>query len=98
MDMLRRISSIMPSSIAPSISAQLKAKYALEGANQVVVDEEAIKELGVSSVLGDYLDEGGGCPSRDRSNCARLDGSGCAGAVERAVGLEATHHKQLNCV
>src|SRR5579863_2186132 len=41
-----------------SISAQLKAKYALEGANQVVVDEEAIKELGVSCVLGDYLDEG----------------------------------------
>ena len=41
-----------------AISAQLKAKYALEGANQVVVDEEAIKELGVSSVLGDYLDEG----------------------------------------
>src|SRR5579864_2798765 len=41
-----------------SISAQLRAKYALEGANQVVVDEEAIKELGVSCVLGDYLDEG----------------------------------------
>jgi uncharacterized cofD-like protein len=41
-----------------SISAQLKAKYALEGATQVVVDEEAIKELGVSPVLGDYLDEG----------------------------------------
>jgi uncharacterized cofD-like protein len=40
------------------ISAPLKAKYALEGATQVVVDEEAIKELGVSSVLGDYLDEG----------------------------------------
>jgi uncharacterized cofD-like protein len=41
-----------------SISAQLKAKYALEGANQVVVDEDAIKKLGVSPVLGDYLDEG----------------------------------------
>ena len=41
-----------------SISAQLKAKYALEGAAQVVVDHEAIKELGVSPVLGDYLDEG----------------------------------------
>jgi uncharacterized cofD-like protein len=41
-----------------SISTQLKAKYALEGATQVVVDEEAIKELGVGSVLGDYLDEG----------------------------------------
>jgi uncharacterized cofD-like protein len=41
-----------------SISAPLKAKYALEGATQVVVDEEAIAELGVSAVLGDYVDEG----------------------------------------
>lgn len=40
------------------ISAQLKAKYALEGATQVVVDQEAIQELGVKPVLGDYLDEG----------------------------------------
>ncbi len=39
-------------------SPQLKAKYALEGANQVVADVEAIKELGVNPVLGDYLDEG----------------------------------------
>jgi uncharacterized cofD-like protein len=41
-----------------SISDQLKAKYALEGATQVVVDQQAIKELGVIPVLGDYLDEG----------------------------------------
>jgi uncharacterized cofD-like protein len=41
-----------------SISAQLRAKYALEGAAQVVVDQEAIEELGVCPVLGDYLDEG----------------------------------------
>jgi uncharacterized cofD-like protein len=41
-----------------SISDRLKAKYALEGATQVVVDEEAIEELGVYPVLGDYLDEG----------------------------------------
>jgi uncharacterized cofD-like protein len=41
-----------------SISAPLKAKYALEGANQVVVDQEAIRDLGVKPVLGDYLDEG----------------------------------------
>src|SRR6202140_269694 len=40
-----------------SISDQLKAKYAREGAAQVVVDEEAIRALGVSPVLGDYLDE-----------------------------------------
>jgi len=41
-----------------SISTQLKAKYALEGAAQVVVDDAAIEELGVCPVLGDYLDEG----------------------------------------
>jgi uncharacterized cofD-like protein len=41
-----------------SISDPLKAKYALEGSTQVVVDQGAIKELGVVPVLGDYLDEG----------------------------------------
>ena len=41
-----------------SISAPLKAKYALEDATPVVVDQDAIKELGVGPVLGDYLDEG----------------------------------------
>jgi uncharacterized cofD-like protein len=41
-----------------SISDALKAKYALEGSTQVVVDQGAIKELGVIPVMGDYLDEG----------------------------------------
>ena len=41
-----------------SISAQLKGKYALEGATQVIVDQQAIRELGVTPVLGDYLGEG----------------------------------------
>ena len=36
----------------------LKAKYALEGATQIVADLEAIEELGVIPVLGDYLDHG----------------------------------------
>src|SRR5580698_9414859 len=40
------------------MSPELKAKYALEGANQVVVDREAIEEIGVTPVLGDYLEEG----------------------------------------
>ena len=39
-------------------AAALQAKYALEGATQVVVDLEQIKEMGVRPVLGDYLDEG----------------------------------------
>ena len=40
------------------MSSELKAKYALEGATQVVVDREAIEDLGVTPVLGDYLEEG----------------------------------------
>jgi uncharacterized cofD-like protein len=39
-------------------SAEMKAKYALEGASQIVVDLEAIEALGVCPVLGDYLVEG----------------------------------------
>jgi uncharacterized cofD-like protein len=38
--------------------AELKAKYALEGATQIVSDLEAIEGLGVCPVLGDYLDQG----------------------------------------
>jgi uncharacterized cofD-like protein len=40
------------------ISDQLKGKYALEGACQIVNDLEVIESLGVVPVLGDYLDEG----------------------------------------
>jgi uncharacterized cofD-like protein len=39
-------------------SAEMKAKYALEGASQIVVDLEAVEALGVCPVLGDYLEEG----------------------------------------
>ena len=41
-----------------SVSNDLKAKYALEGASQIVADLEAVEQLGVCPVLGDYLDEG----------------------------------------
>src|ERR1700674_5479382 len=37
---------------------EMKAKYAIEGASQIVVDLEAIEALGVCPVLGDYLEEG----------------------------------------
>jgi uncharacterized cofD-like protein len=40
-------------------SPEMKAKYALEGATQILADLEAIEALGVCPVLGDYLDEGG---------------------------------------
>jgi uncharacterized cofD-like protein len=37
---------------------EMKAKYALEGAAQIVADLEAIEKLGVGPVLGNYLDAG----------------------------------------
>src|SRR5882762_2760392 len=40
------------------VPPELKAKYALEGANQIVTDLDAIEELGVIPVLGDYLEPG----------------------------------------
>ena len=41
------------------VSNEMKAKYALEGACQIVNDLDAIEALGVIPVLGDYLDEDG---------------------------------------
>src|ERR1700726_2369236 len=41
------------------VSDQLKAKYELEGACQIVADLDAIEALGVIPVLGDYLEEAG---------------------------------------
>jgi uncharacterized cofD-like protein len=40
-------------------SDDMKAKYALEGACQIINDLEAIKAMGVIPVLGDYLEEAG---------------------------------------
>jgi uncharacterized cofD-like protein len=41
------------------LSGNLKAKYALEGASQIVADLDSIEALGVCPVLGDYLFEDG---------------------------------------
>ena len=41
------------------LSDELKAKYALEGASQIVADLDAIARLGVCPVLGDHLYEDG---------------------------------------
>jgi len=49
-------------------SAELQAKYASEGACQIVNDLEAIEALGVIPVLGDYLEEAGVA----RHNTARV--------------------------
>jgi uncharacterized cofD-like protein len=40
------------------VSDELKARYASESATQIVADLDAIEQLGVSPVLGNYLDEG----------------------------------------
>jgi uncharacterized cofD-like protein len=50
------------------VSDELKAKYALEGACQIVADLDAIESLGVIPVLGDYLEEAGVA----RHNTARV--------------------------
>ncbi len=39
-------------------SSEMKAKYALEGAAQIVADMKAIEAMGVCPVLGEYLEEG----------------------------------------
>ncbi len=39
------------------VSPALKAKYALEGASQIVTDTEVVERLGVRPVLGDFLEE-----------------------------------------
>ncbi len=39
------------------VSDELKAKYALEGAAQIVNDFEEIEKLGVHPIAGDYLDQ-----------------------------------------
>jgi uncharacterized cofD-like protein len=52
-------------------SSQMKAKYALEGATQIVADLEAIEGLGVCPVLGDYLDEGELVARHDTAQVAR---------------------------
>jgi uncharacterized cofD-like protein len=50
------------------VSNQMKAKYALEGACQIVSDLDEIEALGVIPVLGDYLEEAGVA----RHNTARV--------------------------
>ena len=52
-------------------SPELRAKYALEGATQIVADLDAIEELGVCPVLGDYLDEGSLVARHDTAQVAR---------------------------
>src|SRR6202051_1855073 len=50
------------------ISDNLKGKYALEGACQIIADLDAIEALGAIPVLGDYLEEAGVA----RHNTARV--------------------------
>ncbi|HWR15582.1 MAG TPA: uridine diphosphate-N-acetylglucosamine-binding protein YvcK [Terriglobales bacterium] len=47
------------------ISDELKGKYALEGASQIIVDTDAIKSLGVEPILGNFLLEDRGVARHD---------------------------------
>jgi uncharacterized cofD-like protein len=53
------------------VSDELKTKYALEGACQIVADLDAIEALGVIPVLGDYLEEDG--VARHNTACVASD-------------------------
>ena len=53
------------------VSEELKAKYALEGASQIVADLDAIEALGVVPVVGDYLEEAG--VARHNTSRAAID-------------------------
>jgi uncharacterized cofD-like protein len=53
------------------ISDDLRAKYALEGASQIVVDEDAVKNLGVIPVLGNFVVEDRGVARHTTDTVAR---------------------------
>lgn len=40
------------------VSNEMKSKYALEGASQIVNDVDAIEAMGIRPIIGDYLGEG----------------------------------------
>jgi 2-phospho-L-lactate transferase/gluconeogenesis factor (CofD/UPF0052 family) len=52
-------------------SAEMKAKYALEGASQIVVNTETIEEMGVRPILGDYLIEDRGVARHNTDRVAQ---------------------------
>jgi len=65
----RRLFDYVLLNTAP-ISAPLKAKYALEGASQIVIDAEKIEALGVTPVCGVYLREENGIARHDADRVA----------------------------
>jgi hypothetical protein len=52
------------------VSDELKAKYALEGACQIVADLHAIEALGVIPVLGEHLEEHAGVARHNTTRVA----------------------------
>jgi len=52
------------------VSDALKAKYALEGACQIVADLNAVEALGVIPVLGDHLEEHAGVARHNTTRVA----------------------------
>jgi uncharacterized cofD-like protein len=54
-----------------AVSNEMKAKYALEGACQIVNDLDAVEALGVIPVLGDYLEVEAGVARHNTARVAR---------------------------
>lgn len=52
-------------------SPEMKAKYALEGASQILVNTETIEEMGVRPILGDYLIEDRGVARHNTDRVAQ---------------------------
>lgn len=53
------------------VSCELKAKYAMEGGSQILVDVDAIQALGVNVILGEYLEEAEGVARHSAQPVAR---------------------------
>jgi uncharacterized cofD-like protein len=73
------------------VSDELKAKYALEGACQIVADLDAIESLGVIPVLGDYLEEAGAArhnTGRVASDLVQLGSQPASGRKVRPTGKD----------
>ncbi len=79
------------------LSSRLKAKYALEGASQIVCDTTAIEELGVQPVVGNFLEEDGVARhATQRVGAALLDLATCGKPQRAAAATNAGARRSAN--
>ncbi len=79
------------------VSDAMKARYALEGASQIVCDTEAIETLGVRVICGDYLDVEAGVARHATDRVAHdllALALGAPTGASRAPCLRASHDEQ----